>query len=220
MALKNKVLLWSAAIGDVLLNALQSAAIGASFGNGAAQFGQDPNNPLQMGDDGNLFVGFPTTSTPQNVQPASTGADVIMAILTIPKSAFDLAFRGVSVLAAGNAPTTGVRTMKLIANPTNPVVGQTVSGGTTIATASNTAAQAGSAGGWEMAANLFKTGSPGSNSQIAIHESGQVGSIIATLTAPSTTAFNESNAITIAVTGNAGVVTDIVLNFTQVFAMN
>lgn len=219
MSALSKLQLLDTVHGDVTLEQQQAADIGAAMGNGAASF-LSPAAPgvIPMGDDGNIFVSFPNNGA--GISPASTGNDNVLAVFQIPKGAFDIANRGIALLAAGNAPNTNVRTMKIIVNPTTAVVGQAVVGGTTIATANNTAAQAGASGGWEIAANLFKYGAPGSNTQMAIHESGQVGSVIAALTAPSLTTFNESGAITIAITGNAGVVTDIVLNFLQAFGMN
>lgn len=215
MTLKNSLTLWSPSIGDVQMNSAQAAAIGASFGNGAATFGANPQNPLQMGDDGNLVV----QTSSAGISPAATGADKILALVTIPANAFDIANRGIAILAAGNAPNTNAKTIKVIINPTAPVLGATISGGITIATM--TATGAGSAGGWQLQANMFKYGAAGSNTQIALHEAGQAGSILGTLSAPSLTTFPENAPIVMALTGNATTgVGDIVFNFLQIFAMN
>lgn len=215
MALKNQLVIWSPQVGDVLLGSAQAAAIGASFGNGAATFGTNPQNPLQMGDDGNLIV----QTASAGVSPSATGADKILALATIPANAFDIANRGIAILVAGNAPNNNAKTWKVIINPTSPTLGATVSGGTTIATM--TATGAGSTGGVQLQANLFKYGAAGSNTQIALHEAGQAGSILGTLTAPTLTTFPENAPIVVAITGNATTGTgDVVFNFLQIFAMN
>ena len=215
MALASQVTLWSSKLGDVPLNAAQAAAIGAQFGNGAAQFGTNPANPLLMGDDGNLIVQIVSAG----LSPGATGADKILALATIPPNGFDIANRGIAILVAGNAPNNNTKTAKVILNPTAPVLGATVSGGTTIANL--TATGAGSTGGWQLQANLFKYGLTGSNTQIALHEAGQAGSILGTLSSPSLTTLAENAAIVVAVTGNATTTaTDIVFNFLQIFAMN
>ena len=49
LALLSVLSLWSTKIGDVVFGSQQAAAIGASFGNGAATgSSSNPNNPLQM----------------------------------------------------------------------------------------------------------------------------------------------------------------------------
>lgn len=213
MALKNKLVIWATNIGDVLLGSAQAGAIGASFGNGAAQFGQDPTNPNMMGDDGNIAVNISSAG----VSPNATGADKILAILTIPVGGFDIANRGIQMMAAGNCPNANSKSIKLIINPTAPVLGATVSGGTTVASILTSTAS----GGWNLQANLFKYGAPGSNTQIAIHESGQIGPTVGTLVAPSLTTFPENAAITVVVTGNSSTTNgDVVYNFAQIFAMN
>lgn len=219
MALKSSLTIWSPSIGDVFFGSAQAGAIGASFGNGAAQFGQNAANPYQIGDDGNIGVQISSAG----VQPAITGADNIVAIYTLTASAaakfFDIANRGVNIMACGsmtNAATT--KTIKMIVNPTSPVVGQNVSGGTTIA--SLTDATANSAGGWQIGANIFKYGAAGSNTQMAFHEASQSGTVIGALVAPTALTMNESAPMTIVITANAAVAANIVFNFLQIFAMN
>ncbi len=221
MALANQVTCWSSAKGDVPLNAAQAAAIGAQFGNGAAQFGTNTANPLLMGDDGNINVQIPTPVA-TGVSPAATGSDYVLAFFSLPAAAFDIAKRGISIFAAGNAPNTNARTIKIIVNPLTAVVGSVVGGsGITVASISNTGAQSGASGGWQIEANLFKYGAAASNTQLAIHQTGVIGSTISVLTSPTATTFNESNAILIAITGNATTTaTDIVFNFLQIFATN
>lgn len=213
MALKNQLVIWSPPLGDVLLGSAQAAAIGASFGNGAATFGANPQNPLQMGDDGNLIVQIASAG----VSPGATGADKILALATIPVGGFDIANRGISIVAAGSCPNANTKSIKLIMNPTSPVLGATVSGGTTIA--SILAATA--SGGWQLQANLFKYGAAGSNTQIALHETGQIGATVGALVAPTLTTLSEAATMVVAVTGNSGTTNgDVVFNFLQIFAMN
>lgn len=212
--------------GDIPMNAsafgsAQAAAIGASFGNGAAQFGQNPANPLQMGDDGNLVV----DSIAAGRSPSAIALDKIVSAMSIPVGGFDIANRGISIVAAGACPNVNAKTVKIIVNPSNslPILNNgtvTVTGGTTIA--AFTASGAGSSGGWQLQANIFKVGAAGSNTQIALHEAAQAGSIIGALQAPTTNlTLSESAVITVVVTANAATaVADIVFNFGQIFAMN
>lgn len=212
MGLKSALTVFTS-IGDVLLGSAQAGAIGASLGNGAAQFGQNPANPNQMGDDGNIAVDNPSVAR----TPSATALDKILSIMTIPASAFDIANRGVTIMAAGNAPNANSKTMKIIVNPTAPVLGATVSGGTTIASILASTAT----GGWNLTANIFKYGNPGSNTQNCIHESGQVGATVGALVAPSQTTFPENATITVAITGNAATTTaDVTFAFGQIFGMN
>jgi hypothetical protein len=212
MALLQQLTLWSSTLGDVVFGSKQAAAIGASFGNGAATFGSNAQNPLQMGDDGNLNV--QTVSAGRN--PAGAGSDYVVAAFSIPANAFDVANRGIAILAAGSMLNATNKTVKLIVGAAAPAVGSIVSGGVTIASILTTAAN----GGWQIQANMFKYGVAGSNTQIAIHEAGQVGSTILPLIAPSLLTQVENAPITICVTINAATATDATFNFSQIFAMN
>jgi hypothetical protein len=215
MSLKSQLVLFSSTIGDVLFGSAQAGAVGASWGNGAATFGTNAQNPNQMGDDGNIVVNISSAG----VSPNATGADKILAILTVPANGFDIANRGLQIMAGGNCPNNNSKTFKIVLNPTTPTINGTLSGGTTIA--SFTATGAGSTGGWNLQANLFKYGAAGSNTQIAIHESGQAGNIVGSLAAPSLTTVAENASLTVVITGNSGTTNgDIVYNFSQIFAMN
>jgi hypothetical protein len=209
--LKNVLTLWSS-LGDVIFNSQQAGAIGASFGNGAATAGTNPNNPNQMGDDGNIAVDNPAVAR----SPSATTLDKILSLMTIPANGFDIANRQVQVFASGNAPNGNAKTLKIIINPTSPVLGATVSGGTTIASFTSSAT-----GGWQIGAILCKYGITGSNTQNSIHESAQIGGTVGALVAPSQTTFPENAPITVAITGNASTTTaDVTFNFGQTFAMN
>ena len=208
--------LWSPKLGDVNFNSQQAANVGASFGNGAATGnGSNPNNLLQMGDDGNLALSMVSAGS----SPSTTGSDRIMAIFTIPAGGFDIANRGVNIMAAGSSPNTNSKTVKVIVNPTAPTLGAAVSGGTTIANTTFTGA--GSAAGWNTAVNIFKYGAAGSNTQMCVHESAQCGTVIGTLLGPTNTSFPENAPIVVVITCSAVTAgADIVYNFGQVFAMN
>jgi hypothetical protein len=210
-SLLKKFFVWTP-IGDLLLGSAQAAAVGASFGNGAAQFGQDATNPNLMGDDGNISVDNPSTAR----SPSATGGDRILSLMTIPANGFDIANREIQISAAGNCPNTNSKTVKIIINPTTPTLGAVVSGGTTIANFTSTAQ-----GGWSIGAIIAKYGVTGSNTQNCIHQAAQVGATVLALVAPSQQAFPENAVITVAITGNASTTTgDVTFAFGQIFAEN
>ena len=213
MALLQQLTLWSSTLGDVVFGSKQAAAIGASFGNGAATAGGNALNPLQMGDDGNLVV----QTASAGVSPSATGADKILALATIPAAGFDIANRGISIIAAGNCPNANSKSIKIIVNPTSPVLGATVSGGTTIASILTSTAT----GGWQLAANLFKYGAAGSNTQIALHESGQIGPTVASPHSSGTDDISGKCLNSCRCHGNSSTTNgDVVFNFLQLFAQN
>lgn len=154
------------------------------------------------------------------VQPGSTANDNVLAIFTLPASFFEAALRGLNILAMGTTvANTNTKTLKLIMNPTAPVVGSAVSGGTTIASIALSTAAGG--GGWQLEANIYKYGAAGSNTQIALHSAGQGGNVVASLAAPSLLTLPENATITVVVTGNAATsAADILFNFLEIFAMN
>ena len=212
--MRSSLRLLDTASGDVLLNGQQAAVIGAAFGNGAAQF--DPNNVTNViGDDGNLYV----TTVSAGRSPGSTGNDNVLAAFSIPAGCFDIANRGINIMACGSiVNNANNKRVKIIAGATTAVVGSAVTGGTLIA---DTGTVTTVGGGFCIAANIFKYGAAGSNTQIAIHEASQIGSAIQALLSPSLLTLSEAAAILIAITGNAGTTaSDIVFNFAQAFAMN
>jgi hypothetical protein len=187
--------------------ALASASAGGSAGtlNGAGD--------IQAANQANPQI------SSAGINPGATGADNVLAVYTLPASFFASAGIGVNIMVQGNCPNNNAKTIKIIWSPTTAGVGQTVTGGTTIATL--TASGAGSTGGFQLEANIFKYGNPGSNTQIALHQSSQVGSLLTALSAPSLLTSTESGPITIAVTGNATTaVGDIALNFLELFGVN
>jgi hypothetical protein len=212
MAPPKQLVIWSPPLGDILLGSAQAGAIGASFGNGAATFGTNTQNPNQMGDDGNIAVDNPAAGR----SPSATALDKILSLMTIPANGFDIANREVQINAYGNCPNANAKTLKIIINPTTPVLGATVSGGTTIASFTSSAT-----GGFAIGAIVSKYGNPGSNTQNCIHEAAQVGGTVGALVAPSQTTFPENATITVAITGNSSTTNgDVVFNFGQIFAMN
>jgi len=215
MSLKSKITLFSSTLGDILWNSAQQGAIGTSMGNGAATFGSDAQNPLIMGESGNLNI--QAVSAGRN--PASTGADIVLAVFALPANVFDIANRGLDIQAQGSiVNNANTKRVKLIWNATTAVVGSAVTGGTTIA---DTGSVTTLGGGFSLMASIFKYGAAGSNTQICLHQQAQVGGTVSALLAPSLATAVESGQILIAVTGNAGTTaTDIVFNFLQVQGMN
>ena len=153
------------------------------------------------------------------VTPGATGADNVLAVYSLPASAFDVLGRGLGITAQGSfGATSNTKRVKIIFNATTAVVGSTVTGGTTVA---DTGAVTTNGGGWSVQANIFKYGAAGSNTQIGLHQQCQVGAAVSALLAPALITATESSPILIAITGNATTATsDIVLNFLEVNAMN
>lgn len=188
------------------ITALLNSGTTTQFGSGTSTFPDEGNINRQISAAG--------------VNPGATGADNVLAVFTLPANSFDVAGRGINIMACGqlsNAAT--AKTIKIIFNATTAVVGSTVSGGTTIG--SFTDSTANSAGGWQVSANVFKYGAAGSNTQLALHEASQSGTVVGGLVAPSTLTATESGAIIIAITGNATTATtDIKFSFLEINAMN
>lgn len=214
MSLRNFVTLFSSSLGDWVLNALSASGIGSSFGQGAAQFGQNSNNQLMMGESGNLglIVNNPAVS------PGSTGADIVVGFFTLPAGAFDIANRQVDLTAvfthAANADSV---VYKLQVTQTLPVINSAISGGTAIASATDATSGAVT----QIGASVAKYGAAGSNTQLAVHESAQVGATVTALSAPTPLTLNEAAPIYVAVTINcATTATDGALSFAQLTASN
>jgi len=172
-----------------------------------------------MADSGNIYRDV--QSSAQN--PGTLAADKIMAIYTLPAGALDASGRGINITAAGSfLSSANAKTCKIIVNPTTPTLGATVSGGTTIATTGSwTTSTGGGTQGWQISANLFKNGSFGSNSQLAVHETAIMGVNVGALTGPQATSFTESSPMTIVITCNvATTATDLGYWFTQIQAYN
>ena len=166
---------------------------------------------------GNLAV----TAVSAGQSPTATGSDYVLAVMTIPANSFDgqsfpvATNRMATIVANGSfGATANSKTLKIVVNATNPVVGSALVGGTTIGTTGvvNT-----NGGGWQMGAAIVKYGVAGSNTQLAVHQSAQVGAAVSALTAPSLLTAVESAPMTIAITGNAATAaSDIVFNFAEI----
>ena len=195
---------WDSAIGDIQWNRLPNTT-GAQFGSGAGS----------IVEEGTLSKQALGTA----VSPGATGSDYVLAVYSLPASSLDVAGRGVLITAQGSFGATGNnKTIKLIWGATTAVVGSAVTGGTTIAT---TGVVATNGGGWAIAANVFKYGVTGSNTQLGLHQQSQTGGTVSALQAPTALTAVESGAILIAVTGNAATATsDILHNFLLVQGIN
>lgn len=206
--------------GDVVLNGQMAASIGSAFGNGAASFTSasvgNPAAVAMMGEGGNINVQISAAG----INPGATGADNVLAAFFVPGSCLDQAFRGLSILVQGSiVNNANTKRVKIIVNPATAVVGSTVgAGGTTVA---DTGSVTTVGGGFSLAANIFKYGGLGSNTQLGLHQQSIIGATPGALLAPSLVTANEAAGFWIAVTGAAGTATtDIVFNFLQIEGMN
>lgn len=169
--------------------------------------------------DGTLYA---LTGGATAINPASTNADVVMGVYSIPASSFDglgVGQRGISVVAAGTSgATANSKRIKLYFNPTNATVGSAVSGGTLLA---DTGAFTSSGVGFRVAADVFKIGVAGSNTQMAQATTQIQGSTSAGIGVPVFPTATENAAILVAVTGNAvTAATDIDLSLFRVVGIN
>lgn len=206
MAQRN-LAVWTAERGDVQIPGLTPQG----FGFGGAAW---PGIAI-MGEEGNIF-----RETVASRNPGVINQDNVLASFIIPAGSFDVAGRGVNLLAQGSvANNVNSKRIKIYWGCTTAVVGQLVTGGTVIADtgAFTTAA----AVGWSLEANVFKYGATGSNTQLALHMSAQIGLTVGSLLVPSALVAPENAGIIVAVTGNAiTALTDIIYNFFEVNAMN
>jgi len=192
---------------------------GADYANGGTnpvievtQFGQ---STALMAEEGNIY-----REVIAGRNPGATNADNVIAVYTMPASAFDLTGRGVNLLAEGSvANNTNSKRIKIYWGCTTATLGSTVVGGTVIAdTGAYTTA---GAVGWAVEANVFKYGAAGSNTQLALHYGAQIGAVVGSLLTPVALTSTESASVIIAVTGNAvTATTDITQNFFEVNALN
>ena len=180
---------------------------GQAFGLGTAAIRASGNISAQI-----ISAGSTSGST--------AAQDTVLAVYSLPAKSFDVANRGVLISAQGSfaANANATKQASIFFNCTTAVVGQAVTGGTKIA---DTGAVATNGGGWSLAAQVFKYGANGSNTQIALHVQAQVGAAVSALLAPALLTAVESGAILIAVTTrNTTAGTDVIFNFMEVTAMN
>jgi len=117
------------------------------------------------------------------------------------------------------ASNTNSKRVKIYWGCTAAVVGALVSGGTVIAdTGAYTTT---GAAGWSISAQVFKYGNIGSNTQLALHQSAQIGAQVGALVVPTLLTSNENQPIIVAVTGDAvSALADIGYNWGEIFATN
>lgn len=163
---------------------------------------------VTFGGTGNLNVQAVTSA----VQPASTAADYVLAVYTLPALALDQAMRSLQVVASGSfAATANNKRVKIIIGATTPTVGQVVSGGTAIADSGTVATNN---AGWQLGATIIKTGALGANTQLTVHNQAQMGAAVSALLAPTALTQVENAPITFCVTGNAATAaSDINFNY-------
>jgi hypothetical protein len=203
-----RLTLFSPSLGDVEIPGLTPQ--GFEFGSGGAIMGASGDFNVQPVAAGR--------------SPASTAADIVVAVFSIPAKSFDQLNRGVDIQAQGSfVNNANGKTVKIIWGATTAVVGSAVIGGTTIGSiiVAPAGGNAANSGGWQLMASVFKYGAAGSNTQLALHQASQSGSTPGALLAPSLLTSPENAPILVAVTANAGTTaTDIVFNFLQMTGMN
>jgi hypothetical protein len=196
-----------------MLTQFGGSAFGATFG--------------AFTEEGNLYrnIGNPIAGN-----GADTTDDIIGGI-ALPAGAFDVAGRGLCITAQGKLGSTGNnKRIRLWINPimsgqvvtAGVIAGGTVTGAGSGVLAVDSGTQTGNAVGWSVLANFFKYGAGGSNTQY-VQGSPITGASHGGISAPAFTAFTESAAMNIVVTGasqTTGAANDVVLNFLEVNAMN
>jgi hypothetical protein len=180
-----------------------------------------------IGAAGNIYLfASPVVGS---LQAGGTGAEFVVATINLPASSFDAAGRGVSVTCAGSfgGTTNANKLIRVIFNPTGAsTVGGTVGlgAGGVIAASTGTGSFNGSA--FNFSASIYKYGISGSNTQMAVPGPCQVGAADTALTTPVAATAVEGSTIPICITaqsgvsGVAGLVNDVVINFVQVEAFN
>jgi len=154
------------------------------------------------------------------VIPGGTGADYVLSTYTLPANAFDTLGRGLALTAVGSFAANGNnKRVKVLVGCTTATVGSAVTGGTVIA---DTGVIGSGSLGWSVAAEVYKQGAAGSNTQVGLHTQAQYGGTLGSLLAPLTSlAMAENSSILVAVTGNATTNSnDITFNFFQANWMN
>jgi len=185
------------------------------FGGTTCPTATQVQNLAAFPDEGNIY-----REVVSSRNPSSTAGDYVVGVFSIPAYSFDIAGRGLNFLSQGSvANNTNAKRVKIYWGCTTAVVGNVVSGGTVIADTGSYSTTG--AAGWSVEANVFKYGASGSNTQIALHMSAQIGAVVGSLLVPSALTSTESGTILVAVTANAATAaTDIIYNFFEVNAMN
>lgn len=179
------------------------------------------NPPVQFGKSGLLFKPSGLLNLQQSsagLSPGATGADNVVAMFSLPANTFDVAGRGIRIIAAGQFASNGdTKTVRLFFNPSTAVIGSTIgAGGSMLA---NSAAITQNGSGFVLEAEVFKFGAAGSNTQVGFGRT-TITSAVAPL-APVFPTATESGAILVAMTANcATATTDVLLNAMAIFAIN
>ena len=173
-----------------------------------------------MSPAGNLYA---ATYGQTALNPTATGGDYVVAVYAIPANTFDglgvAGPRGLQVTGAGSfAANTNNSRVKLYFNPTAATVGATVAGGNLIADLGTTSQ---SGAGWSIAANVFKLGATGSNTQMAQATGLIAGTSHLGVNAPVFPTAVESSGILVALTANCATAkTDVNVNLFEVTFMD
>lgn len=191
---------------------------------GASAFGTPFN---AFGEEGNLYrnVGNPIAAN-----LADTTDDILDGFV-LPANAFDQAKRGLQLTFQGKfGSTANNKRFRIWANPA--MAGQTVtagviSGGTVTGAGSgillfDSGTQIGNNIGWSLLLQLFKYGAANSNTQYAQAQP-IYGATHGGVSLPTFATLVENAAVNIVVTGaslTTGAANDVVLNFSEVNAMN
>jgi hypothetical protein len=208
--------LWTCAINTV------GAAMWAFSGVATSLGGEPSGITTQFGSGTNFFPEegnvYRNTIWP-GTSPAGTGSQYVLDALALSANSFDKALRGLQITGAGSFAANGdSKTLQLVASNTAQVPGQVVASAPTVI--ATTGAVTTNGGGWEIAANLFKYGSSGSNTQVALHSQAQVGAAVSGLQAPVQLTLNEGAIIYLALTAQTTTATDVVENWFEINAMN
>ena len=203
-------------------NALGAASwvfAGADYTNGGDN---PPNETTQFGSGtGAMFEeGLLYRHATAGTNPAGTAGNYVVDVFTIPANSFDVANRGVNITAMGSvANNTNAKTVSIYYGCTTAVIGSLVTGGTVIA--STGAYSTTGAAAWQLVANVYKYGAAGSNTQIGLHETVQIGSTVPALTVPQLLTATESSPVLVALVANAATTaTDISAALFSCNAMN
>lgn len=161
-----------------------------------------------------------------SVQASSAGvgntassSDIVLAVYTLPAGAFDKAGRQLTILAMGSlANNANSKRAKIFFGCTAAVVGSPVSGGTAIAdTGASTSANV----GWQLEAQVTKTGATGLNTQVS-QGTPIVGTTHGGVSVPAALTAVEGAPIIIAVTGSsaASAANDVLMNVLDIAFAN
>jgi len=149
--------------------------------------------------------------------------DDVLASYTLPATSLDVATRGFCVTAQGNTgPTANDKRVKLWFDAA--ISDGVVSGGTVVADSGGwvNGTTPNNSVGWQLAANIFKYGAAGSNTQYA-QGSAILGGVHGGISLPTFPTAIESGAIVIALTGSSyttGAADDVIATWFEVTAMN